>query len=105
MKKNKILVVKGISIATLKYGTEYFISLTDIARNKNEQEPKDVVKNWMRAKTTIEFLGIWQQLNNPGFKGVEFGSFLFEAGSNSFTLSPAKRIKATNATYHFKDRK
>jgi len=97
MKKNKIIVVKGISIATLKYGNEDFISLTDIARNKNEQEPKDVVKNWMRSRTTIEFLGIWEQLNNPGFKGVEFDSFMFEAGSNSFTLSPAKWIEATNA--------
>jgi hypothetical protein len=97
MKKNKIIVVKGISIATLKYSNEDFISLTDIARNKNEQEPKDVVKNRMRSRTTIEFLGIWEQLNNPGFKGVEFDSFLFEAGSNSFTLSPAKWIEATNA--------
>jgi len=98
MKKNKIIVVKGISIATLKYSNEDFISLTNIARNKNEQEPKDVVKNWMRSRTTIEFLGIWEQLNNPDFKGVEFDSFLFEAGSNSFTLSPAKWIEATNAS-------
>ena len=53
MKKNKIIVVKGISIATLKYSNEDFISLTDIARNKNEQEPKDVVKNRMRSRTTL----------------------------------------------------
>lgn len=51
----------------------------------------------MRSRTTIEFLGIWEQLNNPDFKGVEFDSFMFEAGSNSFTLSPAKWIEATNA--------
>lgn len=51
----------------------------------------------MRSRTTIEFLGIWEQLNNPDFKGVEFDSFLFQAGSNSFTLSPAKWIEATNA--------
>ncbi|MEI8047492.1 MAG: KilA-N domain-containing protein [Bacteroidota bacterium] len=97
MSKNKILVVKGISIATLKIGDEAYISITDIARNKNASEPKDVVKNWLRSKTTIEFLGIWEQLNNPDFKGVEFDSFLFEAGSNSFTLSPSKWIVATNA--------
>lgn len=95
--KNKVIVVKGISIATFKLGSEDFISLTDIARNKNAEEPKDVVKNWMRSRTTIEFLGLWEQLNNPGFKGVEFDSFLFEAGSNSFTLSPSKWIEATNA--------
>ncbi len=97
MIKNKIMVVKGILIATLKYGNENFISLTDIARNKNAEEPKDVVKNWMRSRTTIEFLGVWEQLNNPDFKGVEFDSFLFEAGSNSFTLSPSKWIEATGA--------
>ena len=75
MAKSKIIIVKGISIATLKINDEIFISLTNIARNKNTEEPKDVVKNWMRSKTTIEFLGIWEQLNNPDFKGVEFDSF------------------------------
>lgn len=94
---NKILIVKGISISTFKSGNEDFISLTDIARNKNAEEPKDVVKNWLRTRTTIEFIGLWEQLNNPDFKGVEFDSFLFEAGSNSFTLSPTKWIEATNA--------
>jgi len=97
MAKNKIIVVKGISITTFKMDQEDYISLTDIARNKNADEPKDVVKNWMRSRTTIEFLGLWEQLNNPDFKGVEFDSFLFEAGSNSFTLSPSKWIEATNA--------
>lgn len=97
MLKNKLIVVRGISISLLKMGNEEFISLTDIARNKNSEEPKDVVKNWMRSRTTIEFLGLWEQLNNPDFKGVEFDSFLFEAGSNSFTLSPSKWIEATNA--------
>jgi hypothetical protein len=97
MAKNKIIVVKGISITTFKEGSEDFISLTDIARNKNTEEPKDVVKNWMRSRTTIEFLGIWEQLNNPDFKGVEFDSFMYEAGSNSFTLSPSKWIATTNA--------
>ncbi|MBL0294409.1 MAG: KilA-N domain-containing protein [Saprospiraceae bacterium] len=92
-----MLTVKGIEVNTLKVNGEDFISLTDIARNKNSDEPKDVVKNWMRSRTTIEFLGIWEQLNNPDFKGVEFDSFLFEAGSNSFTLSPTKWIEFTNA--------
>ena len=97
MKSDKVIIVKGIPVATTKVQNEDYISLTDIARNKNAEEPKDVVKNWMRSKTTIEFLGIWEQLYNPGFKGVEFDSFLFEAGSNAFTLSPAKWIEATNA--------
>ena len=74
-----------------------YISLTDIAAFKNPKEPKDVVKNWLRNRGTIEFLGLWERINNPNFKGVEFDSFLFEAGSNSFTLSPSKWIDTTNA--------
>ncbi|AEE54483.1 KilA-N domain-containing protein [Haliscomenobacter hydrossis] len=97
MSKSKLITVKGIGIATLMVNGEDFISLTDIARNKNPDEPKDVVKNWLRSKTTIEFIGLWEQLNNPDFKGVEFDAFLFEAGSNAFTLSPSKWIEKTNA--------
>jgi hypothetical protein len=97
MAKAETIIVKNLSISVLQIGQEDFISLTDIGRNKNAEEPKDVVKNWMRSRTTIEFLGLWVQLNNPGFKGVEFDSFLIEAGSNSFTLSPTKWIETTNA--------
>ncbi|HYK75577.1 MAG TPA: KilA-N domain-containing protein [Daejeonella sp.] len=97
MAKKQTLIVQGISISTFKIDNENYISLTDIARNKNADEPKDVVKNWMRSRTTIEFLGLWEQLNNPDFKGVEFDSFLFEAGANSFTLSPSRWIENTNA--------
>lgn len=89
---------RGTEITVLSKGDENdFISLTDIARYKNSDEPKDVVKNWMRSRSTIEFLGLWEQLNNPDFKGVEFDSFIHEAGSNAFTLSPQKWIVATNA--------
>ena len=84
-----------ISIYTEDFQNE-FISLTDIARYKSN-EPKDVVKNWMRNKDTIEFLGLWEQLHNEKFKGVEFDSFRKQAGSNAFTLSPQKWIERTNA--------
>lgn len=93
----KSIVIKDSSVSTSEVDNELFISLTDMARNKNADEPKDVVKNWMRSRTTIEFLGIWEQLNNPEFKGVEFDSLLYEAGSNSFTLSPTKWTELTNA--------
>ena len=76
---------------------EDYISLTDIARYSNPTAPKDVIKNWMRSRSTIEFLGLWEELNNPDFKGVEFDSFKTQAGSNAFTLSPQQWIKATNA--------
>ena len=84
-------------IALLKKGKEDYISLTDIASHKNPLEPKDIVKNWMRSKTTLEFLGLWEKLNNPDFKGVEFDPFMYQAGSNSFVLSPSKWIESTQA--------
>ncbi len=95
---NKIdLKVQGNIISKISFLKEDYISITDIARIKNASEPKDVVKNWMRSRSTIEFLGIWESLNNENFKGVEFDSLLFDAGSNSFTLSPSKWIQTTNA--------
>ena len=95
--KTKHIEVQDIEITIISLNGIDYISLTDIARNRNPLEPKDVVKNWIRSKTTIEFLGLWEQLNNPDFKGVEFDSFLFEAGSNSFTLSPSRWVKTTNS--------
>lgn len=74
-----------------------YISLTDLARHKNPYEPKDVVKNWTRLKSTIEFLGLWEQLYNPNFKGVEFDTFKAECGSSAFTLTPQRWIESTNA--------
>lgn len=74
-----------------------YLCLTDIARYKNPDEPKAVVANWMRLRSTIEFLGLWEQIHNPNFKGLEFDAFKNEAGSNAFTLSPQKWISSTNA--------
>jgi hypothetical protein len=77
-------------------GTDY-ISITDIARQKNPIEPKDVVKNWMRLKNTLEYLGLWERLNNPAFKGVDFDPLLRDAGSNAFTMSPSRWVEITGA--------
>ncbi len=90
--KNKIIVQNY----EINLKNEY-ISLTDIAKSKNKDEPKDVVKNWLRNKNTIEFLGLWEKINNKNFKGVEFDSFKNEAGLNSFTLSPTKWADKTGA--------
>jgi hypothetical protein len=89
--------VKGTEIVVYSKKDDDYISLTDIARYKNPNEPKDVVKNWMRSRSTIEFIGLWEKIHNPNFKGVEFDSFLFQAGSNSFVLSPSKWIETTDA--------
>lgn len=88
---------KGTDIAVLSNGnSDDYISLTDIARYKSDA-PDDVIKNWMRNRDTIEFLGLWEQLNNPEFKPVEFDGFRTQAGSNAFTMSPKKWIDGTGA--------
>ena len=97
IKKEKISA-KGfdIEVYTEDFKNDY-ISLTDIAKYKNKEEPNVVVSNWMRNYNTIEYLGIWEQLNNPDFNPLEFEGYLKEAGSNAFTLSPQKWQKTTNA--------
>ncbi len=92
--KNKEITVLNQEIHINK--DDYF-SLTDIARYKNPEDPADVVKNWLRRKDTIAFIGLWEKLNNPNFKVVEFDQFKNEAGHNYFTLSPKKWIDGVNA--------
>ena len=86
-----------ISVQTFVGSEDDYISLTDIARYRNPEAPADVVKNWMRLRNTIEYLGLWEQLNNPNFKLVEFDQFKSESGANAFVLSPKKWIEETNA--------
>ena len=97
MSKTTNIIVKEISVRTLKVNCTDYISITDIARQKNPIEPKDVVKNWMRLKNTLEYLGLWEHLNNPAFKGVEFDPLLRDAGSNAFTMSPTRWVEHTGA--------
>ena len=96
--KKDTIEAKGfvIQIYTEDFKNDY-ISLTDIARYKNSEEPNVVVANWMRNYNTIEYLGIWEQLNNLEFNPLEFEGFLKEAGSNAFTLSPQKWVNMTKA--------
>jgi hypothetical protein len=88
------LVVKNQEIAMVQND---YISLTDIAKYKDTQEANEIIRNWLRNRNTIEFLGLWEQLNNKNFKPVEFDGFKKEAGLNSFTMSPTKWINSTNA--------
>jgi len=95
--KGKI-TARGTEITVLSQGRDDdFISLTDIARYKNPEEPNVVVANWLRSRNTIEYLGVWEQLYNPRFKPLEFEGFKTAAGANAFTLSPMKWIDSTNA--------
>ncbi len=97
IKKQTKITVQGTEIAIYTIEQRDYISLTDIARYRNSDAPADVVKNWLRSRSTIEFLGLWERLNNPGFKLVEFDQFRNEAGSNYFVLSPKKWIDTINA--------
>ena len=98
-KVQSVIHADGVDIAVMTtVGNEDdYISLTDMARHRNPEFPADVVKNWLRLRSTVEFLGLWEQLNNPDFKLVEFDQFKNDAGSNAFVLSPQKWIKETNA--------
>jgi hypothetical protein len=94
MAKNSILTIKEKAVAVIEYGNADFISLTDMARGFGDDT---MIYSWMRNRNTLEFIGIWEQMNNPDFKGNEFVTFKSEAGLNSFNLTPKKWIDATNA--------
>lgn len=89
--------VKDTSINITGIQDDDYISLTDLARIKNPKEPKDVVKNWMRSRATLEYLGLWEKMNNLEFRGVDFEPLLAETGKNSFTMSPTRWINEFNA--------
>lgn len=96
MRKKKINV-KGTPIAVISGDISDYISLTDIARYKDSDHTDDLIRNWLRNRNTLEFLGIWEQLNNPSFNPVEFDGIRMQAGLNSFTLTPKRWIEATGA--------
>jgi len=99
MNKNKktTIEVKGAAITVFSQKEDDYICITDIARYKNAERTDDLVRNWLRNRNTIEFLGIWEQLNNPDFKPVEFDGIRMHAGLNSFTLTPKQWIEKTGA--------
>jgi hypothetical protein len=91
------IIVQNREISLQNKDLGEYISLTDIAKYRNVDEPFAVINNWMRSRSTIEFLGLWEQLNNADFKPLEFERFKNEAGNNYFVLSPQKWIETTNA--------
>lgn len=97
MSKNQQIQVLGLVVQVKKIEDNDFISLTDIAKRKNTTEPKDVVRNWLRLKNTVDYLWLWEFINNPNFNSVEFDAFKNDAGTNAFTLSPQLWIEKTQA--------
>ena len=87
---------REIAVSNLMQNEDY-ISITDIAKHKDEQNPRFIVQNWMRNRNTVEFLGIWELLYNPGFNRVEFEAVRTRAGLNSFVMTPQRWIESTNA--------
>ena len=96
-KKSNKIIVNQSEITVIQANEQDYISLTDIARHKKSDRTDDLIRNWIRNRNTIEYIGIWEQLNNPDFKPVEFDGFRKEAGLNSFTLTPKQWIEKTNA--------
>ena len=94
---NTKITVKGIEIVIFFKKESDYISLTDIARYKDEDRSDYIIQNWLRNRDTIEFLGLWEKINNPDFKSIEFDGFRQKAGLNSFSLTPKKWTESTNA--------
>jgi hypothetical protein len=98
VKNNKIISVQNTQVTLLPDGDNYFVSLTDMAKSKGDDfRAADIIKNWLRNRVTIEFLGAWEQMYNPVFKVVEFDHFKKEAGLPTFTMSVGEWIKQTGA--------
>ncbi len=97
MTKKTITVESTEITVMLKRDKEDYISLTDMARYKDTERTNYIIQNWMRNRSTIEYLGVWEQLNNPDFKGTEFDAFRSQTGLNAFTLTPKQWIERTNA--------
>ena len=91
------MIVKDQVINVLRIDDKEYISLTDLARYADEDDPRYPIQNWMRNKDVISYLGLWESIHNENFKGVEFDTFKNEAGSNKFKISPQKWIRETNA--------
>ena len=89
--------VKGKDVSFYKVNDDDYICITDIARYKDDERTDYIISNWLRNRNTIEFLGIWETLNNPNFKPIEFDGFKKQAGLNSFILTAKQWIEKTGA--------
>lgn len=97
MKKKKIEIGSQLIAVNLSEKEDDYISLTDMARFKNIDDPRFAIQNWMKTRYTVDFLGIWERMHNRNFNRVEFDTFKNEAGTNAFVLTPQKWIEKTKA--------
>lgn len=96
MAKPNTISVKGLEINIAQINDTDFVSITDIAKQV-EDEPRFTIRNWMRNASTLEFLEQWETIHNPNFNRAGSGTVRLNATSNSFSISPTKWIKETNA--------
>ena len=95
---SKTINVQNIEVSIITSNENDLICITDIAKTKEgDSRAADIIKNWIRSRTTLEYLGTWEQLYNPNFKVVEFDHFKMNAGLPSFVLSPGQWIEKTGA--------
>lgn len=94
MSKNSQIVVLNETVRIQRMNQDDYISLTDIAKFKNADDPRFVIQNWIRTRSSIEFLGIWELLNNPDFNRVEFDTVKNQSGSNAFVIHQMKLLLA-----------
>jgi hypothetical protein len=95
--KRTSIEVQGGTVTVLSQNQQDIFCLTDIAKFKNPDHPDDVIRNWLRTRSTVEFLGVWERLNNPSFNPVEFDGIRMQTGLNSFVLTPKQWIEKTGA--------
>lgn len=97
MARSKKIDVQGIEVLVYTNDNDEYISLTDIARFKDADRSDYILQNWMRNRSTLEFIGLWESFNNPNFNSIEFDGLKNMSGSNSFSLTPKRWIETTNA--------
>jgi hypothetical protein len=95
--KSKTIKVDNFEIVLYSQNDVEFISLTDMARYRDAERTNYIIQNWLRTRNALDFCGLWEMINNPKFKRIEFDAFKLESGSNSFTLTPQRWIETTNA--------
>ncbi|MBL9199898.1 MAG: KilA-N domain-containing protein [Opitutaceae bacterium] len=93
----RTIQVQGASVAVISRSQQDVFCLTNIAKFKNPDHPDDIIRNWLRSRSTVEFLGVWERLNNPGFNPVEFDGIRMQTSLNSFVLTPKEWIEKTGA--------
>ncbi len=97
MVKKETITVKGTEITLFSKSNEDYISLTDMAKYRNQDNPSQIISLWLRTYNTIEYIGLWEMLNNPNFKPHIFEGFKKESAKPSFWISPQKWISETNS--------